>query len=96
MAEAGETHSCRLPTLHFDFNMIKAIALSYPEPHNQGRFLGIWLSFRVAGQILGGVVNLGLNAKRNEKGSVGYGVYLVSVQPYPALDSFWTRADLAV
>lgn len=56
-----------------------AIALSYPEPHNQGRFLGLWLSFRVAGQILGGAVNLGLNAKRNEKGSVGYAVYLVFI-----------------
>lgn len=32
-----------------------AIALSYPEPYNQGRFLGLWLSFRVGGQILGGV-----------------------------------------
>ncbi len=32
-----------------------AIALSYPEPNNQGRFLGLWLSFRVGGQILGGV-----------------------------------------
>lgn len=32
-----------------------AIALSYPEPSNQGRFLGLWLSFRVGGQILGGV-----------------------------------------
>lgn len=56
-----------------------AIALSYPEPHNQGRFLGLWLSFRVAGQILGGAVNLGLNAKRNEKGSVSYSVYLVFI-----------------
>ena len=32
-----------------------AIALCYPEPYNQGRFLGLWLSFRVGGQILGGV-----------------------------------------
>jgi MFS family permease len=56
-----------------------AIALSYPEPHNQGRFLGLWLSFRVAGQILGGAVNLGLNAKRNEQGSVSYSVYLVFI-----------------
>ena len=32
-----------------------AIAISYPEPYNQGRFLGLWLSFRVGGQVLGGV-----------------------------------------
>lgn len=56
-----------------------AIALSYPEPRNQGRFLGIWLSFRVAGQILGGAVNLGLDVNRNEAGSVSYAVYLVFV-----------------
>jgi hypothetical protein len=24
-----------------------AIALSYPEPENKGKFLGFWLSFRV-------------------------------------------------
>ena len=30
-----------------------AIALAYPEPHNQGRFLGFWLSWRVGGQIVG-------------------------------------------
>jgi MFS family permease len=32
-----------------------AIALGYPEPYNQGRFLGFWLSFRVGGQVVGGV-----------------------------------------
>ncbi|KAK3720437.1 hypothetical protein LTR37_003850 [Vermiconidia calcicola] len=56
-----------------------AIALSYPEPHNQGRFLGLWLSFRVAGQILGGAINLALNAKRDEQGAVSYTVYLVFI-----------------
>jgi MFS family permease len=56
-----------------------AIAMSYPEPYNQGRFLGVWLSFRVAGQILGGAVNLSLNAKRNYSGSVSFDVYLVFI-----------------
>lgn len=56
-----------------------AIALSYPEPHNQGRFLGFWLSFRVLGQILGGAVNLGLNIDRNEAGSVSYSVFQVFI-----------------
>jgi hypothetical protein len=35
------------------------IAIAYPEPFRLGKFLGIWLSFRVAGQILGGAVNVG-------------------------------------
>lgn len=56
-----------------------AIALSYPEPKNQGRFLGFWLSFRVLGQILGGAVNLGLNIDRNEAGSVSYSVFQVFI-----------------
>ena len=56
-----------------------AIALSYPEPYNQGRFLGLWLTFRVGGQILGGAINLGINAKRDEAGSVSYTVYLIFI-----------------
>jgi MFS family permease len=56
-----------------------AIALAYPEPHNQGRFLGFWLSFRVGGQVLGGAINLGLNSKQNEAGKVSYNVYLVFI-----------------
>ncbi|CAH0053659.1 unnamed protein product [Clonostachys solani] len=56
-----------------------AIALSYPEPYNKGRFLGFWLSFRLAGQVLGGAINLGINADRSEAGSVSYAVYLVFI-----------------
>ncbi|KAF7887784.1 hypothetical protein EAF00_010078 [Botryotinia globosa] len=56
-----------------------AIALSYPEPENQGRFLGLWLSFRVAGQVLGGVINLALNADNSGKGKVSYNVYLAFI-----------------
>ncbi|KAF8851350.1 hypothetical protein BDZ45DRAFT_730959 [Acephala macrosclerotiorum] len=56
-----------------------AIALSYPEPYNQGRFLGFWLSFRVGGQVLGGAINLGLNANNNHAGKVSYNVYLAFI-----------------
>lgn len=56
-----------------------AIALSYPEPYNQGRFLGFWLSFRVGGNILGGAINLGLNANNNHAGKVSYNVYLAFI-----------------
>jgi MFS family permease len=56
-----------------------AIALAYPEPENQGRFLGFWLSFRVMGQILGGAINLGLNVERNQAGSVSYTVFLIFI-----------------
>jgi hypothetical protein len=56
-----------------------AIALSYPEPYNQGKFLGFWLSFRVGGQVLGGAINLGLNAGNNHAGKVSYNVYLAFI-----------------
>ncbi|KAI4853534.1 MFS general substrate transporter [Aureobasidium sp. EXF-8845] len=52
-----------------------AIALAYPEPHNQGRFLGFWLSFRLGGQIVGGAINLGVNVHNNKAGSVSYHVF---------------------
>lgn len=56
-----------------------AIALSYPEPYNQGKFLGFWLSFRLGGQILGGAINLGLNADKSKAGKVSYVVYLIFI-----------------
>ncbi|KAM0788879.1 hypothetical protein ACM66B_002963 [Microbotryomycetes sp. NB124-2] len=58
-----------------------AIALSYPEPANQGKFLGWWLSFRVGGSIVGGSINLGLNATRSDRapGSVNSNVYIVFI-----------------
>ena len=56
-----------------------AIALSYPEPYNQGKFLGFWLSFRLGGQVLGGAINIGLNAQNNHAGKVSYTVFLVFI-----------------
>lgn len=56
-----------------------AIALSYPEPYNQGKFLGFWLSFRLGGQVLGGAINLGVNAGRNHARKVSSSVYLVFI-----------------
>lgn len=56
-----------------------AIAIAYPEPWNKGRALGYWLSYRLAGQILGGAINLGLNVDRDQAGKVTYTVYLVFI-----------------
>jgi hypothetical protein len=56
-----------------------AIAIAYPEPWNKGKALGYWLTFRLAGQILGGAINLGINADRNKAGSVSYTVYLIFI-----------------
>ncbi|KAF4547824.1 MFS-type transporter-like protein 19 [Elsinoe fawcettii] len=56
-----------------------AIAIAYPEPYNRGKVLGYWLTYRLFGQILGGAINLGLNADRNEAGKVSYTVYLIFI-----------------
>ncbi|KAJ9145400.1 MFS general substrate transporter [Pleurostoma richardsiae] len=56
-----------------------AIAIAYPEPWNRGKALGYWLTYRLGGQILGGAINLGLNADRDEAGKVSYTVYLVFI-----------------
>ncbi|KAL1855873.1 hypothetical protein VTK73DRAFT_8453 [Phialemonium thermophilum] len=56
-----------------------AIAIAYPEPWNRGKALGYWLTYRLSGQIIGGAINLGLNARRNEAGKVSYTVYLVFI-----------------
>lgn len=56
-----------------------AIAIAYPEPWEKGKALGYWLTFRLAGQILGGAINLGLNADRDQAGSISYKVYLILI-----------------
>ncbi|KAK4031772.1 major facilitator superfamily domain-containing protein [Parachaetomium inaequale] len=56
-----------------------AIAMAYPEPWNRGKALGYWLTFRLSGQILGGAINLGLNASNNEAGKVSYTVFFVFI-----------------
>ena len=67
-----------------------SIALSYPEPWNRGKFLGFWLSFNTAGQVVGGAVSLGVNAHDPREGKVSYTAYLVfialqAVCPFVAL-----------
>ncbi|KAF4119956.1 Ion channel regulatory protein UNC-93 [Geosmithia morbida] len=56
-----------------------AIAIAYPEPWNRGRALGYWLTFRISGQVIGGAINLGLNANRNTAGKVSYTVFEVFI-----------------
>lgn len=56
-----------------------AIAIAYPEPWNRGKALGYWLTYRLSGQILGGAINLGINAENNKAGKVSYTVYIVFI-----------------
>ena len=71
-----------------------AIALAYPEPANRGRYLSYWLSFRVLGQLIGGVINLSLNADRASAGSISVNTYvrrlsLSSAQPLMLSPHSW-------
>ncbi|KAF9880289.1 cytochrome c oxidase subunit 1 [Colletotrichum karsti] len=56
-----------------------AIAIAYPEPRNRGRMVAYWLTWTRVGQILGGAINLGLNADRSGAGKVSYKVYLIFI-----------------
>lgn len=56
-----------------------AIAIAYPEPWNRGKALGYWLTYRLSGQVIGGAINLGLNANANEPGKVSYTVFLIFI-----------------
>lgn len=56
-----------------------AIILSYPPHAKRGRYLSLWLAFKNSGQLIGGAINLGLNATRNQAGKVSYVTILVFV-----------------
>ncbi|GAA5915372.1 hypothetical protein JCM6882_000235 [Rhodosporidiobolus microsporus] len=56
-----------------------AIIMGYPEAHRRGRMLALWLGFRNAGQILGGIISLSLNAKSNKAGAIGKETYYVFI-----------------
>ena len=55
------------------------VGIAYPERRRQGFYLSYWLMFRVLGQLLGGAINLGLNASSNAEGSLSDNTYIVFV-----------------
>ncbi|KAF9873838.1 hypothetical protein CkaCkLH20_08572 [Colletotrichum karsti] len=56
-----------------------AIILAYPEKHNRGKYLAYWLGLRIVGQMIGGSVSLGVNARSNQKGAISVNTYLVFI-----------------
>ena len=56
-----------------------AIAIAYPEPWLRGRHAGLWLSYRLLGQIIAGAINVGLNYKRDRPGKVSYTVFQIFI-----------------
>ncbi|KAK1827019.1 major facilitator superfamily domain-containing protein [Podospora conica] len=56
-----------------------AIVLSYPEHAKRGRYLALWLGFKLSGQLIGGAINLGLNVNTSTAGKVSWVTLLVFV-----------------
>lgn len=56
-----------------------AIVLSYPPHARRGRYLALWLAFKNAGQLIGGAINLGLNARRATGGKISYVTIIVFI-----------------
>ncbi|KAI2610050.1 MFS general substrate transporter [Hypoxylon fragiforme] len=56
-----------------------AIIIGYPSPRDRAFYLAIWQTAKAAGPIVGGAINLGLNAQRSAAGSVGSATYIVFI-----------------
>ncbi|KAF2998306.1 hypothetical protein E8E13_007541 [Curvularia kusanoi] len=56
-----------------------AIIIGYPSPGDRAFYLAIWQSAKAAGPIVGGAINLGLNAQRKTTGSVSSTTYIVFI-----------------
>ncbi|WVQ92969.1 hypothetical protein IAU59_000031 [Kwoniella sp. CBS 9459] len=56
-----------------------AIIIGYPSPKDRGFYLAVWQTAKAAGPIVGGAINLGLNANRSTAGSVGSATYIVFI-----------------
>ncbi|KAK0561337.1 hypothetical protein OC861_005865 [Tilletia horrida] len=56
-----------------------AIGIGYPSRESVGRWVSYWLAWRVLGQIIGGIINLALNADNSGEGSISTNTYLVFI-----------------
>lgn len=56
-----------------------AIIIGYPSPTERAFYLAIWQTAKASGPIVGGAINLGLNAGRSTAGSVGNATYIVFI-----------------
>lgn len=56
-----------------------AIIIGYPRDEWRGRSITCWVAFKEMGSIVSSSINLGLSARDNKAGSVGYEVYYVTL-----------------
>lgn len=68
-----------LMTVYHTSKSEAAIIIGYPSPKDRGFYLAVWQTAKAAGPIVGGAINLGLNANRKTAGSVGPATYIVFI-----------------
>ncbi|KIK61195.1 hypothetical protein GYMLUDRAFT_243847 [Collybiopsis luxurians FD-317 M1] len=56
-----------------------AVVVGYPEEHNRGRYISVWVFMRNLGPIVGGAILLGLNVTTNGTGSISLQSYAAFV-----------------
>ncbi|KAF7557268.1 hypothetical protein G7Z17_g807 [Cylindrodendrum hubeiense] len=56
-----------------------AIAVAYPEAHNRGTYIGIWMAIGLFGTVIGSSVQLSLNVHNSSQGSVTPNTYLALI-----------------
>lgn len=56
-----------------------AIIIGYPSPKDRAFYLAIWQTAKAAGPIVGGAINLGLNADKSSSGSVSPSTYIAFI-----------------
>ncbi|CAN9106390.1 unnamed protein product [Alternaria alternata] len=56
-----------------------AIIIGYPSPGDRAFYLAIWQTAKALGPIVGGAINLGLNANKKTTGSVSSTTYIVFI-----------------
>lgn len=56
-----------------------AIIIGYPSPSDRAFYLAVWQTAKAAGPIVGGAINLSLNAQKSTSGSVSSATYIVFI-----------------
>ncbi|PSR83405.1 major facilitator superfamily domain-containing protein [Coniella lustricola] len=56
-----------------------AIIIGYPSPKDRAFYLAIWQTAKAAGPIVGGAINLSLNAGKSSSGSIAPSTYIVFI-----------------
>lgn len=56
-----------------------AIIIGYPSPKDRAFYLAIWQTAKAAGPIVGGAINLSLNADRSSAGSISSSTYIAFI-----------------